>query len=129
MTREALRFQAKARALRLLSVFFATRRVARRAAHCAQVAAFAAVAGCAGHLPPPAPEPPPAAKPAPPARPAVNLSGYSEAFKRGHADGCSSAVPGAARVRDDKRSTTEPEYAQGWHDGYDVCRRRQKDTR
>ncbi len=52
----------------------------------------------------------------------VNLSGYPPAFQAGYADGCGSA--GAARKRDETRFTTEALYAQGWRDGYDMCKSR-----
>lgn len=60
--------------------------------------------------------------PAPGAAPAVNLSGYPPKFRQGYADGCAS-VDGA-RKRDEARFKAEANYAQGWRDGYDICRRR-----
>ena len=74
----------------------------------------ALVAGCAGHT---APTPTPT-----PAAPGVNLSGYSQAFRVGYADGCGSVD--AARKRDEPRFKSDADYAQGWRDGYDICRRR-----
>jgi hypothetical protein len=72
--------------------------------------AVALVAGCAG-------------RPAPtPAAPGVNLAGYSPAFRAGYADGCGSVD--AARKRDETRFKADTDYAQGWRDGYDICRRR-----
>ena len=68
------------------------------------------VAGCAGH---PAPTP---------AAPGVNLAGYSPAFRVGYADGCGSVD--AARKRDEPRFKADTDYAQGWRDGFDICRRR-----
>lgn len=68
-------------------------------------------AGCAG-------------PPAQPPQPAVNLTGYPPDFRQGHSDGCGSARPNATRVRDEKRYKSEGNYAQGWDDGYDYCRRK-----
>ena len=51
-----------------------------------------------------------------------NLSGYSQAFKQGYADGCDSA--GARKRRDEERYKAEADYKMGWNDGYSVCRRR-----
>ena len=67
-------------------------------------------AGCAGG---PAPTP---------AAPGVNLAGYSLAFRTGYADGCGSVD--AARKRDEARFKADTDYAQGWRDGFDICRRR-----
>ena len=61
---------------------------------------------------------PPSAKP-----PAVNLSGFTPEFRAGYSDGCASV--NAARRRDEARFKTDAQYAQGWRDGYDICRRRQ----
>jgi hypothetical protein len=72
--------------------------------------AAALLAGCAG-------------RPAPtPAAPGVNLSGYSQAFRVGYADGCGSVD--AARKRDEPRFKADADYAQGWRDGNDICRHR-----
>ena len=70
-----------------------------------------AAAGCATQSQPPAP--------------AINLSGYPPEFRQGYTDGCASARPGAARQRDDASYKADANYAQGWRDGYDICRRRQ----
>jgi hypothetical protein len=56
--------------------------------------------------------------------PAVNLSGYPLEFRQGYADGCASANPAAARKRDATRFKDDANYAQGWRDGYDICRKR-----
>lgn len=69
-------------------------------------------AGCATQPQPPAPA----------AAPAVNLSGYPPAFRQGYTDGCASV--NAARQRDEARYKSDANYAQGWRDGYDICRRR-----
>jgi hypothetical protein len=73
--------------------------------------AAALVAGCASrHAAPTA------------VAPGVNLSGYSQAFRVGYADGCGSVD--AARKRDEPRFKTDADYAQGWRDGYSICKRR-----
>jgi hypothetical protein len=70
------------------------------------------LAGCATSPPPSS-----TAKP-----PAVNLSGFPPEFRAGYSDGCASV--NAARRRDETRFKTDANYAQGWRDGYDACRRR-----
>ena len=52
----------------------------------------------------------------------VNLSGFPPAFKSGYADGCSSAA--ATPRKDAARFRTDAQYAQGWRDGFDICKRR-----
>lgn len=52
----------------------------------------------------------------------VNLSGYSQAFRTGYADGCDSA--GASRRRDEGRFKSDGDYMMGWNDGYSTCQRR-----
>jgi hypothetical protein len=84
----------------------------------------ALLAACAGQ--PPATTPTPAQVPTqtrPPtaAAPGINLTGYSPAFRAGYADGCSSVD---APRRDDARFKAEPDYAQGWRDGNDICKRK-----
>ena len=62
---------------------------------------------------------------APSRRPAgadVNLSGFPPEFKQGYADGCSSAE--GPRVRDETRYRGDTQYASGWRDGFDICRRK-----
>lgn len=56
------------------------------------------------------------------AKPAVNLSGYSPAFKEGFAAGCDTAN-GRPR-RDERRFNDEVQYARGWEDGRSICARR-----
>jgi hypothetical protein len=72
--------------------------------------AAALVAGCANRAAPTA------------AAPGVNLSGYPAEFRAGYADGCASVD--AAKKRDEPRFKADANYAQGWRDGYDICRRR-----
>jgi hypothetical protein len=59
---------------------------------------------------------------APVSRPAgsnVNLSGFPPEFRQGYSDGCASVR--SKRVRDEKRFGSEPQYAAGWRDGFDIC--------
>jgi len=79
----------------------------------------ALLAACAGQ--PPATTPAPA-RPPTAASPGINLTGYSPSFRAGYADGCSSVD--AAPRRDDARFKAEPDYAQGWRDGNDICKRK-----
>ena len=76
---------------------------------CALMVAMTLVGACA------------APKPAPPN---VNLAGFPPAFRDGFGDGCQSAKPGSARRRDETRYAHESQYATGWRDGYDMCRKR-----
>jgi hypothetical protein len=63
-----------------------------------------------------------ASSPAPTAAaPGVNLSGFSPAFRAGYADGCNS-VKGPLK-RNETRFKSDADYAQGWRDGHDICRR------
>jgi hypothetical protein len=55
--------------------------------------------------------------------PKINLSGFPPAFRDGYADGCQSAKPLALKRRDESRFAKDPQYASGWRDGYDICRR------
>jgi hypothetical protein len=57
-------------------------------------------------------------------QPSVNLAGYPPEFKQGYADGCASAPALAARKRDEPRFKSDANYAQGWRDGYDICRKK-----
>ncbi len=67
------------------------------------------MAGCASH---------PALAP----RPKVNLSGYPLEFRQGYADGCASV--NTMRKRDEVRFKSDANYAQGWRDGYSICKSR-----
>ena len=49
-----------------------------------------------------------------------NLSGYSPAFQRGHADGCASAT--GAQRRDERRFREDADYMMGWNDGRSACK-------
>lgn len=55
--------------------------------------------------------------------PSVNLAGFPPAFREGYADGCDSAKVFIER-RDDKRYAEDRQYAAGWRDGFDICRRK-----
>jgi len=57
-----------------------------------------------------------------PARPNVNLSGYPPEFRQGYADGCNSVS--ARMVRDEMRMKGDIQYAAGWRDGNDICKKR-----
>ncbi|HEX3169310.1 MAG TPA: hypothetical protein VNM70_04520 [Burkholderiales bacterium] len=85
----------------------------------------ALIAGCAGQQTGPTQpaETPPTPKPPTAAEPGINLSGYSPAFRAGYADGCNS-VDAGARKRDEARFKAETDYAQGWRDGNDICKRK-----
>ncbi len=54
-------------------------------------------------------------------KPRFNLSGYSPAFRQGHADGCASA--GGRQHRDERRFREDADYMMGWNDGRSACRR------
>jgi hypothetical protein len=57
----------------------------------------------------------------PPAR-RVNQAGYSEAFRQGYADGCSSVQ--SPRRRNEQRYQSETDYMMGWNDGFGICTKR-----
>lgn len=70
------------------------------------------VASCATPKPPP---------------PKVNLNGFPPAFRDGYGDGCQSAKNTAATLRrDEARFVNDAQYATGWRDGFDFCRKRPK---
>jgi len=56
------------------------------------------------------------------AAPRINLAGFPPEFKQGYADGCDSA--GGRMKRDPARYSADPQYAQGWRDGNDMCKSR-----
>lgn len=68
------------------------------------------IAGCATRSSPTSPPP------------QVNLSGYSETFKQGYADGCTSAR--TSHRRDDQRYRRDSDYMMGWNDGHSICAKR-----
>ncbi|TCV90450.1 hypothetical protein EDC63_101423 [Sulfurirhabdus autotrophica] len=53
----------------------------------------------------------------------VNLSGFPPAYKVGYQDGCES-VDRSEMKKDIKRFKTDSQYASGWRDGYDLCKKR-----
>ena len=59
-----------------------------------------------------------------PAKPNVNLAGFPPAFKEGYSDGCASARALVGNKKDETRFKSDPQYAQGWRDGHDVCKNR-----
>ncbi len=80
----------------------------------------ALLVACAAQPPATTTEPAPRAPTA--ASPGINLAGYSPAFRAGYADGCGSVD--AARKRDESRFKADTDYALGWRDGNDICKRR-----
>jgi hypothetical protein len=84
-------------------------------------AAAALITGCASQETG-GPGSAPAPRPATPASPGINLTGYSPAFRAGYADGCNSVT--ASRQRDEARFKADADYAQGWRDGNDICKRK-----
>ncbi|MBY0269275.1 MAG: hypothetical protein K2X06_05320 [Burkholderiales bacterium] len=53
-------------------------------------------------------------------KPRFNLSGYSAAFKQGHADGCVSAS--GRQRRDERLFRDNADYMMGWNDGRSACK-------
>ena len=54
----------------------------------------------------------------------VNLSGFPPEYKAGYDDGCDSVnIPGIMK-KDHKRFKSDKQYAMGWRDGYDLCKKR-----
>jgi len=82
------------------------------------VAALATLTACAATQR--APTTP--AKPATAKAPGVNLSGYPPAFRDGYADGCN-AAKNRRGTRDEARFKSDPQFAQGWQDGFGICSR------
>ncbi|MBC7944864.1 MAG: hypothetical protein H7X91_06315 [Burkholderiales bacterium] len=62
------------------------------------------------------------ARPATAKTPGVNLSGYPPSFRDGYADGCNAAKSGRS-TRDEARFKSDPQFAQGWRDGFGICGR------
>lgn len=54
----------------------------------------------------------------------LNLSGFPPAYRAGYADGCDSAGMLMGRKRDAARFKSDPQYAQGWQDGNQLCKHR-----
>jgi hypothetical protein len=54
----------------------------------------------------------------------VNLSGYPPAYRAGYQDGCDTARLLIGSRKDAERFKRESEYATGWRDGYDLCKRK-----
>ncbi|HET9701058.1 MAG TPA: hypothetical protein VFP70_09070 [Burkholderiales bacterium] len=54
----------------------------------------------------------------------MNLSGFPPEFREGYSDGCNSARSLVATKKDEKRMKSDPQYAAGWRDGYDMCKRK-----
>lgn len=56
----------------------------------------------------------------------VNLSGFPPEYRTGYDDGCSSAKLPLIQKKDSERFKSDKLYAQGWKDGYDLCRKGMK---
>jgi hypothetical protein len=54
----------------------------------------------------------------------INLSGYPPAYRAGYQDGCDTARLLIGLRKDAERFKTDSQYASGWRDGYDLCRRK-----
>lgn len=54
----------------------------------------------------------------------VNLSGFPAEYRAGYDDGCSSVKYPLIQKKDTDRFKTDKLYAQGWKDGYDLCRKK-----
>lgn len=76
----------------------------------AALATLCALAGCA--------------QPATSEKPGINLSGFPAEFREGYSDGCNSARSVVGTRKDEKRMKSDPQYAAGWRDGYDMCKSR-----
>ena len=62
---------------------------------------------------------------APKTEPNVNLTGYPPEFRAGYVDGCDSVRRNALK-KDEQRYKSDPQYAAGWRDGYDICKKQHK---
>jgi hypothetical protein len=63
---------------------------------------------------------------APKKEPEFNIAGYPPAFRAGFLDGCNSAHHPSSPTKDTARAKAEPQYAQGWRDGMDMCTKKKK---
>jgi hypothetical protein len=63
---------------------------------------------------------------APKKEPNVNLAGYPPAFRAGYLDGCDNAKRSIGQTMDKERFKRESQYAAGWRDGYDICKKQKK---
>jgi hypothetical protein len=63
---------------------------------------------------------------APKKEPNINLGGYPPEFRIGYLDGCHSARHAVGQKKDEARFKREPQYAAGWRDGYDICKKSKK---
>lgn len=53
----------------------------------------------------------------------VNLSGFPIEYRTGYDDGCSSVKYPLLQKKDTDRYKIDKLYAQGWKDGYDLCKK------
>lgn len=58
--------------------------------------------------------------------PNVNLGGYPPEFRAGYVDGCESAKRTVGQKKDEQRFKSNPQYATGWRDGFDICSKQKK---
>lgn len=58
--------------------------------------------------------------------PDVNLAGYPPEFRAGYLDGCETARHPSTERKDLPRMKSEPTYAAGWRDGFDICNNRKR---
>ena len=54
----------------------------------------------------------------------INLSGFPPEYKAGYDDGCASVNVAGIVKKDAKRYKSDKQYAQGWKDGFDLCKKR-----
>jgi hypothetical protein len=96
----------------LSGIFFEPFAMSKPIARLSSLAAVCimAIAGCT-----PAPSKPPEST--------LNLAGFPPAFRDGYGDGCRSAQAGSTK-RDAKRYEEDRQYAAGWRDGFDICKRK-----
>lgn len=53
----------------------------------------------------------------------VNLAGFPPTYKQGYVDGCATSH-GIRTVRDEAAFKADFQYASGWRDGRDICKKR-----
>jgi len=58
-----------------------------------------------------------------PAQANVNLAGFPPTYKQGYVDGCATSH-GLRTVRDEAAFKADFQYASGWRDGKDICKKR-----
>ena len=58
------------------------------------------------------------------ARPTYNLTGYPPAVRDGYIDGCETAKRTTFGRKDGSRMDSDPRYAMGWNDGFQICQKK-----